>query len=96
MKDDANKLRGKPGRDRKRINEEEQIHSCLTILHLSCRRSWGADDVVLGPRQEGGSHTVAHTTRVLVRVGTRQVHSHELGHVHLHKNNKCSWLAVCA
>jgi len=45
--------------DRKRIDKEEQKHSCLTILCLSCRRGWGPDDMVLGPRHEGGSHTVA-------------------------------------
>jgi hypothetical protein len=97
MKEDANKLKGKAREtERKRINKEEQRHSCLTILCLSCRRGWGLDDVVLGPRKEGGSHTVAQPARVLVRVGARQVHSHELGHVHLHRNKKCSWSPVCA
>jgi hypothetical protein len=78
--------------DRKRINKD----SCLTILCLSCRRGWGPDDVVLGTRHEGGSHTVALAARVLVRVGACQVHSHELVHVHLQRNNKCSWSPVYA
>jgi hypothetical protein len=79
--------------NRKRVSKEKQREGRLTILRLSWRRGWGPDDVVLGPRQEGGSHAVAEPARVLVRVGARHVHSNQLGHVHL--RNKDSWSAVC-
>jgi len=48
--------------------------------------------VVLWTRQDGGPHAVVQALRVLVCVGAREVHTHQLSHVNLqqlqrHNNN---------